>query len=95
MDILICAFVSFIGVVLLSTHLKSKWMRRLVGYAGWVDLTLHGSILALFLGTSTLGLLQAEAAGIFFSLYLRAYRWHQGYERITTRGWVRYAGRAT
>ena len=95
MDLLVAAFVSFFGVWLLSTHLAPRAMRRLVGYAGWFDLMLHGSILLLFLGTSTLGLLQAEAAGICFSLYLRAYRHLQGYERITPRGWVRFAGRWT
>ena len=70
-------------------------MRRLVGYAGWVDLAMHGTILTLFLGTSTMGLLQAEAAGIMVSLYLRLYRRLFGYERIVGARWVRYGGLLT
>ena len=92
MDLFIDGFVTFFAVWMLTTHLPSHWMRRIVGYCGWVDLILHGSILMLFLGTSTIGLLQAEAAGICFSLYLRGYRKLNGFERMSTKGWIRYAG---
>lgn len=95
MSIIFAAMISFISILLLSKHLRPAGMRRLVGYAGWVDLTMHGGILWMFLGTSTLGLLQAEAAGIMISLYLRWYRKYQGYERLTYNGWQRYAGRWT
>jgi hypothetical protein len=86
------AFVSFASFLLIMSHLSPEWMRRLVGYKGIVDVVLHSSILWMFLGTSTMGLLQAEAAGICFSLYLRFYYWAWGYERMTTSGWQRYAG---
>ena len=95
MEVMLAAFVSFTAFVLLLNHLSAHWMRRLVGYKGYFDLMLHGSILWIFLGTSTLGLLQAEAAGICFSIYLRLYYWSWGYERLTSRGWVRYSGRWT
>lgn len=95
MSIIFAALISFVSLWLLSKHLKPRGMRRLVGYAGWVDLVMHGSILWLFLGTSTLGLLQAEAAGIMVSLYLRWYRHYQGFERLTMDGWQRYAGKWT
>jgi len=97
----LAAFVTFIAFLLLLTHLPSYWVRRLVGYKGWVDLTLHGTILWMFIGTSTMGLLQAEAAGICFSLYLRFYYWSAGYERWAqlpdrpNKCWVRYAGKFT
>lgn len=92
---ILAAFVSFISFWLVLSHLPAHWLRRLVGYAGWVDLLLHGTILWLFLGTSTMGLLQAEAAGICFSLYLRGYRYLRGFERLSASGWRRYAGRLT
>lgn len=92
MFILIAACVSFFGIWLLLTHLPGRWMRRLVGYKGVVDLLLHGSVIWMFLGTSTLGLLQAELCAIMFSISLRVYRKLWGYEKLTRHGWVRYSG---
>lgn len=95
MSMLFAALVSFLSIALLITHLDAKWMRRIAGYAGWCDLLLHGLMFYLFFGTSTLGFLQAEAAAILFSLWLRAYRRMAGYERMGIKGWVRYAGTMT
>jgi len=88
------ALVSFAAFFLLITHLSARTVRRLVGYKGWTDVVLHGAVLFLFFGTSTEGLIQAEAAAILFSVWLRAYRWAFGYERHSiAHGWRRYAGR--
>jgi hypothetical protein len=87
--------VTFFSAWLLLTHLQPSWRRRLVGYAGWTDVIVHGTVLAMFLGTSTHGLLQAEGAAIMFSLWLRAYRWAWGYERVVGTRWVRFTGRFT
>lgn len=88
------ALVSFAALMFLLTHVSPQTMRRLVGYKGWTDLVLHATVLFLFFGTSTEGLIQAEAAAILFSLYLRGYRWAFGYERFSVaHGWRRYAGR--
>ena len=92
---ILAAFVSFVSFWLLIRNLPPALMRRLVGYNVWFDVVLHVSILWLFLGTSTMGLLQAEAAGICFSLYLRWYRWAWGYERYERRRWMRYFGHLT
>lgn len=92
MDILGAAVISFAGMLLIIHHLSPQWMRRLVGYKGIVDVLLHGSILYMFFGTSTLGLLQAELCGIMFSIYLRCYRRAFGFEKFTRRGWIRYTG---
>lgn len=97
---LVAAFVTFTVFFLLLKHLSPQTVRRLFGYALWIDIALHGSILMMFLGTSTMGLLQAEAAGIMFSLYIRFYRWAWGYERYESwpgRGlcWIRYTGKFT
>jgi len=95
MSILIAALISFFSVTLLLSHLSQRAVRRIVGYCGWVDLMLHGTVIYLFMGTSTLGLIQAEASAIMFSLALRSYRYFKGYERLTSSGWKRYAGRLT
>jgi hypothetical protein len=93
---LTAAFVSFASFALLLTHMSPQTLRRIVGYKGYVDVILHGTILWMFFGTSTMGLLQAEAAGICFSLYLRFYSWAFGYERLNQHlSWVRYSGAFT
>lgn len=96
----VAAFVTFTVFLLLLHHMNAKTIRRLFGYPLFIDVPLHVGILMMFLGTSTMGLLQAEAAGIMFSLYIRIYRWGWGFERYESwpgRGlcWVRYGGRFT
>lgn len=87
---ILATFVTFISFLFLVTHLPKRWMLRIVGYKGLADLTIHGTILYMFLGTSTDGLLQAEAAGILFSLYIRGYRYIRGYEVRRNGKWVRF-----
>lgn len=90
----VAAFITFCSFMLLISHMAPQTLRRLVGYKGKVDLVLHTTVIFMFIGTSTDGLLQAEAAAIMFSLFLRLYRWGAGYEVWSIkRGWVRYAGR--
>lgn len=93
--VFVAAFVSFCSFILLLQHVSGSTMRKLVGHKGWVDLVLHLSILFMFFGTSTDGLLQAEAAGICFSLYLRVYAKLFGYSRFDWRRfqWRHYQGR--
>jgi hypothetical protein len=93
--IFIDALISFTAFYLLLSHLSGTTMRRLVGYKGSVDVVLHGTVICMFIGTSTDGLMQAEAAAILFSIYLRGYAHFAGYERLTRKGWQRYAGRLT
>lgn len=85
--------ISFASFWLLASHISPRGMRRLVGYKGYVDLVLHTTVIMMFIGTSTDGLIQAEGACILFSISLRAYRWAMGYEKLTRTGWQRYAGR--
>lgn len=92
MFMILAALISFLSFALLMTHFGPHVMRRICGYAMFVDFALHGTIIFMFFGTSTLGLLQAEAAGIMCSLGLRSYRWLFGYEKLSVKGWVRYAG---
>lgn len=93
--IFLAAFISFGSVWFLLTHLPTYWMRRIVGYKGWVDVLLHGTVIFMFFGTSTLGLIQAELAAIMFSISLRAYRQLFGFEKLKRGRWIRFAGRLT
>lgn len=89
---LLTALVSFTSFWLILSHIGKPTMRKLVGYKGVVDVCLHGTIIMLFIGTSTIGLLQAEAAGIMFSIYLRLYAKLAGYARLVEGKWVEYPG---
>lgn len=89
------ALVSFAAFFLLLNHLSSRTLRRMVGRIGVTDCILHGSVLYLFFNTSTEGLIQAEAAAVMFSVYLRGYRYFRGYELWdwSQRRWRRFAGK--
>lgn len=95
MSVLAAALVSFFSLVLISWHLSPRAVRRIVGYPLIVDLLLHGTVIYVFYGTSTLGLLQAELSAIFVSITLRIYRKLYGWEQLHGARWVRYAGRLT
>lgn len=95
MSWILAGFISFASIALLMTHFSPRAMRRVAGYAMLIDITLHGAILWVFLGTSTMGLLQAEAAGILFSVGLRTYRWAFGYERLIRCRWISFDGALT
>lgn len=95
MSVLAAALISFFSLVLISWHLSPRALRRVVGYPLIIDLLLHGSVIFLFFGTSTLGLLQAELSAIFVSIAIRVYRKCYGWEQLHGTRWVRYAGRLT
>jgi succinate-acetate transporter protein len=86
------AFVTFFAFWILTRHLKPRTMRRIVGHKGKVDLCLHLGVILLFHGTFS-GLMQAECAAIFMSLYLLSYRKLYGYEKRVNGAWVRFAGK--
>lgn len=86
MSVLGAAIISFFSFTLLAWHLKREQLRKLAGFAMWIDICLHGTVLAMFLGTSTLGLMQAELSAIMFSLSLRGYRLLFGYRKLERQG---------
>lgn len=86
MSVLGAAIISFFGFTLIAWHLKRSQLQKLAGFALWIDITLHVGVLAMFIGTSTLGLLQAELSAIMFSLALRAYRKLFGYQKLVRKG---------
>lgn len=95
---ILAAFISFFAFYLLTKHISDQTMRRMMGYVGVIDVILHGTIFFMFMGTFQ-GLMQAEAAGILFSCYLRWYRWAWGFERFGNwegrMCWIRTTGRFT
>lgn len=95
MSVLAAALISFLGFGLLALHLKRRTLMRIAGYAMWFDIVVHGSVIYLFMGTSTLGLLQAELSAIFMTIALRTYRVLIGYQRYEAWTWVSYTGLLT
>lgn len=87
MSVIGAALITFFAFALLSTHLGRKGMMRVAGYAAYLDLIVHGSMIALFLGTSTLGLMQAELSAILFTVSLRTYRYFIGFSRLERDGY--------
>ena len=64
LTILAAALISFLSIALLmNAYLQRDTRRKVAGqWAGRVDLTIHGLVIFLFMGTSTIGLIQAELA---------------------------------
>lgn len=86
MSVLGAALISFFSFALIAWHLKREQLQKLAGFALPIDLILHTSILAMFIGTSTLGLMQAELSAILFTLAMRGYRKLFGYQKLTRKG---------
>lgn len=79
--ILASALISFASITLLMNAYCAPATRlKIAGqWAGRIDFIIHVTVILLFIGTSTLGLLQAELAAIMFTLYNRYfYRWYKG-----------------
>jgi hypothetical protein len=90
MSVLGAALISFFAFMMIATHLNMVQVRRVLGYAMFIDIALHTTIIALFIGTSTLGLMQAELSAILFSIALRVARWAIGYSRLSRTGFKFY-----
>lgn len=96
MSVLAAALITFFAFLALSLHLSRDALRRVAGYALPIDIIIHTSVIFLFFGTSTLGLLQAELSALMFTFALRTYRWAFGYSvlrrhKLTLR-WVTTRG---
>ncbi len=92
MSVLAAALISFLSFALITWHIPRSTMRAICGYALVFDIILHGGVIWLFIGTSTLGLLQAELSAILITCALRAYRFAFGYRKLSAKGWVSYPG---
>jgi len=79
--ILAAALISFFSIsLLMNAYLEPVTRYKVAGqWAGRIDLLIHGTVILMFMGTSTLGLIQAELAAIIWTLYNRYfYRWFRG-----------------
>ena len=92
MSVLGAAFITYFAIFALTWHMSRTTCQRLAGYALLMDILIHGSVIWLFFGKSTLGLMQAELSAIFFTLTIRTYRWTHGYLVLRSGRWVLYPG---
>ena len=92
MSIFGAALITFFAMFAMTWHLSRSTCQRIAGYALLVDITVHGTVLWLFLGKSTLGLMQAELSAIFVTLAIRGYRYLYGYQRLHGTTWMLYPG---
>lgn len=86
MSVIGAALISFFSFALIAWHLSRDQLQKLAGFALPIDLILHTSVLAMFIGTSTLGLMQAELSAILFTLAMRGYRVLFGYRKLRRQG---------
>lgn len=90
------ALITFFSIsLLMNAYLSADTRYKIAGqWAGRIDLLIHASVIMLFIGTSTLGLMQAELAAIVFTVYNRYYyRWMYGALYKNARGkWVYQPG---
>ena len=97
MSVLAAAIVSLFALLAVTWHMQRSTLRKFAGYAFVLDLIVHVSVFTLFMGTSTLGLLQAELMAVFFTITLRTYRYLHGYSRLRREGmlvrWVTTPGK--
>lgn len=79
----------FIAFLLLSTWLSPQTKRRIVGYGLMADITVHVVLQTMFGGDAggRAGLL---LAGVLINISMHAYRYANGYEKLTFSGWQRY-----
>lgn len=85
------ALITFTGIWVLTGHMKEQTKRRIAGRIGVVDVCIHVCIIVLFHRTFE-GLMQAEAAGIMVSLYVRTWKKWYGYEKRVNGQWMRWYG---
>ncbi len=85
------ALITFTGIYVLTGHMKEQTKRRVAGHIGLVDVCVHVLIIVLFHRTFE-GLMQAEAAGIMVSIYVRTWKKWFGYERRVNGRWMRWYG---
>lgn len=86
----------FVAVLLFATHVNRTTMRRIVGYALFVDIGVLVLMLLIFGGT---GAERLGAIGLTIGITgaLHTYRFIFGYEKLQRRGarlvWLKYPSR--
>ena len=88
------AIAMFISFIFLASWIPAAWKRRAVGYGLLTDISVHITLQTLF-GGDAAGRVGMLLAGLMINGLLHAYRHFYGYEKLTMRGWQRFAGRLT
>lgn len=83
-----------IAFCFLASWISPQAKRRVVGYGLIADISTHVVLQVMFGGDST-GRIAMLFAGLLINGVMHAYRKAYGYERLTAKGWVRYAGAFT
>lgn len=84
----------WIAFLFLVSWVPMHWKLRLVGAGLLTDITVHIVLQTLFGGDAG-GRVAMLFAGILINLTMHGFRWAFGYEKLTTKGWLRFAGRFT
>lgn len=84
------ALAMYIAFILLATWIPPHWKRRVVGYGLLADITVHVILQTMFGGDAN-GRAGLLLAGVLINLTMHAYRRLHGFEKLTTKGWRRYA----
>lgn len=84
----------FLACAAFFTYLKPHTRRRIVGYGLWVDIIVWTFMLTVFGGTGA-ERLAGVAASLGVTAFIHGYKYLRGYERLTSRGWMRYPGALT
>ncbi len=84
------ALAMYIAFLLLTSWLPARWKRRAVGYGLLADISVHVVLQSMFGGDAN-GRAGLLLAGVLINLTMHAYRRLHGFEKLTARGWRRYA----
>ena len=88
------AFGMFAAVFAVFTYLSPRTRRRIVGHGLVLDCAVWVLFLFVFGGTG-MERMAAIFAAMGVTAFIHTYRYACGFEKLTAKGWVRYAGRLT
>lgn len=84
----------WIAFCFLTSWISAQTKRRVVGYGLITDISTH-VVLQLMFGADSDGRIAMLFAGLLINATMHGYRKMYGWERLTAKGWVRYAGAFT
>lgn len=86
------ALAMYIAFLLLTSWLPARVKRRLVGYGLLADIAVHAILQGMFGGDAN-GRAGLLLAGVLINITMHGYRYWNGHEKLTIKGWKRYAPR--
>lgn len=85
------AIAMYLSFLFFCTWITPCWRRRIVGYGLITDILVHVVLQVMFGGDAN-GRAGLLLAGLAINATMHAYRHFYGYEKLTLKGWQRYAG---